>query len=784
MDYFLIDDLDVIKRKLNNAQGYLNEYYRDVLENGKDTTKKYNWNSMFCYLISGEEVYGEISKKSLINFVRELPEREKYREGQIDHWVGALPVARMLIYYDWVKMYEGFTVNEQKEIELGMLRYLYRDIYQALKLKPETLGDNQTASLVISSLIMGYLLGYKIGNHPVAVYIFKYALDRLPSLIGHFPRSGYSGEGSTYMNEVAAPAFALLSNVLEYITDNDYLEDKFAPHGTRIKDILKMNFYCMTPSGYTLPWDHYGYGEVKQKCAGVFYAQKYNPEDVNFVSTFECWQSQKVMWGFDDQVLSLLWWPAEYEEKKLVFESWCQPQVGGGLTGENNEIYYFQMWDKCAGGNPVRQQANPNSMVLEYKGVPLFMDGTPTEACQRFNSPATEYKNKDLLAYNYGYGTLAGHNCIIIDDEEFYYPQQGVAGSGNINIENSDKKIVSGDVSLFYQDYSDCKSVVRSAVMVEDKFLLIKDEINFEKEHKYTWRAFLRGDVDITDNGFSANIEGINIGIIPLNYDNLLLEEIEGYPREFEQKSTLIKIEQTASQGQFFTLIYPSAKQENELISVGQTEDNVIIKIGNKKYEVAKNFSDRVNINEQNAEKKEQLIEKININLDNEFENYQFEYKVDECFYYLHKQENLYQNVKSYIKSGDWEVRMAAAEVLGIAREKKAAEALLAEFLKEKNHDTSGIYEKYNWMGTKKAAPDIDVKCWRLKSILCRVMGQLQVEEAIPYLKEIIKGNDYSGVCTNAVYALGQYDSDFSNIFEDVIQNGGYCPAQEAKLQQ
>lgn len=781
---FLIPDLAHFKTKVRDF--FPADYLQTIVDNaGRAGTEgsitsplnpPFNWHAALAWLITGEERYALTARQSILHFTAQLRVRELYREGQIDHWVGALPVSRVLVYYTWVRNSGVFSDADSRYVEQSFADYLYLNVYQSTRLKSVHDGNNQTAALVISCIIMGYILGHLIDARASAQMILLYGFERLGPLLGSMPATGYTGEGSTYMAVVAAPSFALLDASIEYIAGHRIIDQRFYPDRACIRDLLEMNYRCATPSGYLLPWDHYDYVPTLGSASLAWLSRNARPEILGMIRDFGVFHyNHEIMWGGDDQVLAAVFWP-EAHERRHTFGSWIHPDVGGALYGGSETgLYAFQMWDRCAGTNPVRQQANPNSLLFEFGGVPFLMDGMPAEDCARFSSPDTEFRNQDGLAYNFGYGTLAGHNVVIVDGDEFYRPRESAVGKGVAGVIQERFSAVRADVTAFYRDLPDARRVERTTIMISPYSVVIVDDLSFEQEHRFESRFFLRGDAlstVVTDGArcYETAIDGMRAYLFPDHNCDTESERIAGYPRVFECVSTRVGVTSYGTRCRLVHVLSAARTDTGTTPDVMRTTDSLSVRD-----HAGLHSLDLLQVPSAGEPLKAgQTVETVgqgHLHAESYAESvaapairspraaFGFESAHDRCFTAaIGNKPDVEVMLHEMLQSQAWEDRLAAVDCAAHYRLGSCADRLYDMLVEEAHNSYADIYERYVWL--REARPgQVERRCeWRLKTALCRAMGDLNIDGSRGLLERISESPDHSAVhkaCRESLEKLG-----------------------------
>ncbi len=768
---FLIRDKETFRKKIHTC--FPSDYYRTLLEaaeaEGREgpitspLTPPFNWHAALAWVLTGQERYALSARQSILHFTAQLRVRELYREGQIDHWVGSLPVARVLVYYTWVRDSGAFAEADKRYIEQSFSDYLYLNVYQSTRLKSTFDGNNQTAALVVSCIIMGYILGQLIDSRASSQVVLRYGFERLGPLLGSMPRTGYTGEGSTYMAVVAAPTLALLDASLQYMTDTGLAGIRFSPNGSCVDDLLEMNYRCFTPSGYLLPWDHYDYVPALGSAALAWYAHYKRPELLGLIRSSNVFAyDHEIMWGGDDQILTAVFWPAVTEESHR-FGHWIHPEVGAGLWGGSETgLYIFQMWDRCEGVNPVRQQVNPNSLVFEFSGVPFLMDGMPTDVCTRFADENTAFSNLDGLAYNFGYGTLAGHNVIIIDDDEFYRPELPAEGNGTAGTIDGTYPSVRADVTEFYRDIAGVKRIERTSILLSSCSVVIVDDLQFDSTHDYEARFFLRAKalpVTLEDGAkaYMSEINDVCACLIPDPQCVLEHEFIEGYPRVFEASSTRIAVKGRGVRCRLVHVLCgipagagcdPKIERTDAYLRIDDNAGTHTLNLGRipqagDRLQGAEDI-DVVGSTTGQVELRENLLcPDLRTPRPGEAGESAHDRLYSSA---VLDSDALPGLLRDALQSDSWEDRLAAVDCIAYAGIRSMAGETRQLLDDEQSLSHENIYDRYVWLREGVSGKICDRCEWRLKTALVRAAGELEIQEVTGLLEQMLSHPDHSAV--------------------------------------
>lgn len=573
VEYLLVEDVEKLRKKLNNPERYIHKYWKWFINVAENSPEEYHWYHPLIYLVTKDEKFAEYSKNTFLKFIDELPNRDFTMEIQFHHWCNAGAIAQYAIFYDWIADSPAISQSERNKIESGLVDYTFKHLMPSIQTKIEKSCDNQILSLIMCSLILGYLFGFKRKKYTSCQVLFNDAMRRLKIALGYIQTGGYSYEGTTYMNSVFIPALILISSFVKQVTGEDYFEKRFPPNNNTIKDVLNMCGKLFTSSGLDLPWDHYGYERFSGYSSIVYYGKKTGKDNyIYLLDKFKNWVDEPYyLWGYTDKIWTLLWWPDEEPVSKTShFEPWAIQNIGGALVSDDNKLYLFQMWDKCGSNMTARAQVNPNSLVIEAYGSPISLDGYVEHNCKEFNYKNTwcsyKFRTGKLERTSFGYGTAGGHNVIIVDNDDGFFPGEEKEGKLLDFVSFKGFKLVSGDVTDFYSKKYSARKVIRTSFMLDERFFVITDAIDFKDAHRCKWRIYLRPGAFIEGkNVKSITSEGVNTYLSGAERYKISIKNIDGYPLIPEGRSTRIDFEKTGKKIDFAFLLYPDTISEDIL---------------------------------------------------------------------------------------------------------------------------------------------------------------------------------------------------------------------------
>ena len=166
-------------------------------------------------------------------------------------WCFAFPHCRWAIWFDLMRKAGFYTQEEADAVAAKFLMIQFRDHHAGLMIKPfPQCVDNQAAALALSSYVVGSIFAENgPGNSNIAKKMRDEAAPRLEAMIGGMPKTGYSGEGSTYQGLIVAFAVPFLTEMLEDLQGKKLFDAPLCPNGTSPRKILEMTKRLWMPGG-------------------------------------------------------------------------------------------------------------------------------------------------------------------------------------------------------------------------------------------------------------------------------------------------------------------------------------------------------------------------------------------------------------------------------------------------------------------------------------------------------------------------------------------------------
>ncbi len=570
---FYIDELDALREKLSRASRdgtRLGRVWDSVVRRARSAPEHFPWFTPLVALVGGEPADIENAKAAIRHYLRTL-DGQSFGMGLHFHfWCFAFPHARWALYFQWLCALGAWEPAEERRLRAEFITFQYVNFFSGMRTKPEPeCVDNQTLSLCYSNALIGHLFG---GDSAIARRMAADGLRRLPDMLGGFPPSGYSGEGSTYMDCVVGPSIPFVVELLERVKGGDWFDRELPPNGGSAASVCRMIGREWLPGGLTLPWDHYGYGTPTRSCIAYAACRTGDAFYEGLLERYADWaMDTSIGWGYDDLPWSLVWWPEKQGTRgeasgSTAFPSWCEPEVGAALVSDDAELYLMQMWDESVPHYPTRAHVNPNALVLAAHGSPLTVDGVPDKSCTAFDYPDTwrEVGYMDLgqkRKFNFGAGCAGAHSVLLVDGWEGMrafseYPQ------AQLHAFSETEKSVTAEVTPLYRErWPDARVVCRRSRLCHERFWLIEDFARFDQAHEFTARFYLRpGRIPATHGVAIETAEGVRLQLLPiLGGDSCCVETVAGYPNVLDGASLRLDFTQHGSECRWLWLAWPEA---------------------------------------------------------------------------------------------------------------------------------------------------------------------------------------------------------------------------------
>jgi len=575
---FLLDDVAALRARilaLKPEDGRRFELWTTLRDSARRAPHDFGWFVPFVATITRDS--GDIARaREIVDAYLAKLDPISFSTGlQFHFWCFAFPHAKVALYFQWLCSIGAYTAAEAEEISQRLIEYHFVNFYYGMRDKPEPeCVDNQALALVLSNTIVGHL--FSAGENPsqMAQIMLRDGLRRLPQMLAGLPKSGYTGEGSDYMNCVVAPAVALAVEVLERVGGHkDALTIPLEPGGSEPSAVIRMMARCFMPGGLLLPWDNYGF-EFGMRSSIAFGARRLGDD-----AFFQILESEVIWtydigigWAYDDLVWTLIWWPTDEPQSiDPNWRDWFEPEIGAAFASTDGNCYVMQMWDESEPVYPTRAHVNPNAVLFSGFRVPISADGAPPEGLpHRFQFEDT-WREVSFLAmgektrYNFGDGCAGAHSVVLLDGNEGMRARQRYEQLANSN--QLGATAVSAEVTPIYREsFPDVLEVTRQTQLHEDRFITIIDRVRASKKHKRTSRFVFRPEVSAMKGGVRVRTpEGVTLQLVDVTGSAAVtIEPAANVPAKPDRASVLVDFSSTGESAHRILLALVSRELETD----------------------------------------------------------------------------------------------------------------------------------------------------------------------------------------------------------------------------
>jgi len=819
-----LGDVRALSDKLHTARGLLGDYwkhYQQTFMQEQDTRDE----MIFLPAALSEELRDE-AKGLLKSYYLGLRESDTAGDVQFHTWCRCGSVTRRAAFFDWFAASGAWSQNEIEEAAECFLGFAFKHPFAVLNIRGRS-SNNQALSMAVHLAVVGFLFGYKLTNHPTGKFLFDYGLGRLPDLIGLFPEDGYAGEGSTYTSDVNTPLAYWTCELLRQLTGRDFLDVPFKPNGTTLRKLLEIELRLLSPGGLLAPWDHYGWQRGMNASAFAYLARVTgNPRYLSLIPSLDLWDDPGYLaWGRDDPMWTLIWWPEEqrnYADAELPDElfGWFLPKTGAALDDPKRRTRLMQVWDLSAStvAGVGRAQVNPNHLMMDSAGEPVFQDGIPEkgndpwhfpveevlaqlsdEARERYlyylNSIGAQYGNFESVVAASSPGLVGAANAVVVDEEGWYWPGESRVGKGEFYAAQGGLQVVTSDSAAFYRPRYDVGLVRRTSLWTEEGFGVVLDTLDAASEHTWRWQVHLRPDVAVGESAARVNLpNGTHVLLAWEPGPEVRSEVVEGFPRTEEGRSVRLDLVKKGRAARFAVVIAPGAQQAS-IAWVGEHSVEVTVDGATHRLAVENFRGERVPVGQASTAAafawqrpdgstvriSEGLVDGVkpdvydlsDIKTDRDLQLPEFERlvawsaapreagdtrlsQIDACLCQLPADKPDVAALFKALRCPHWPVQIAAAEVLG-ARGCAEAAPILRELLEAEHAiPEQELYPPEDAVREGAATEDL-AKRWRVKAALSTALGRLGDRDAVPVLARILAdGRDFYGAYSVAAQALGR----------------------------
>lgn len=570
----LLEPVDALRRKLNDPASPLHAWWTHFVTLARQDPVFFSPWTVMAAVVTGEAQDRKLARDNFMRFVALAPEAAVAEDTHNHTHTISAPLGRWAIFYDWVADLGLFSPAEDQAIRQALLDHAFVYSLQQVQSRAARF-DNQILSNAFACAAVGYVLGVRRGREPLAQRLLTAGVTWVEDVLRRLPEGGYSGEGSTYHEQVVLPLTMLASLLLKETTGRDVMALGVAPDGRPVRELLETSFRMIGPTGLLPGWDHYGFQPATIRAGLALQARlSGDPAPLAVARDLNLWgRLAHPAWEIDDRFWTLAWWPAEIDNAEAgasvpPYDPWLIGPVAGALQSRATRTRLFQYWDECGGiKESGRLQVDPNAVTLEALGSLILLDGygEPPKDIEFPADRVVPYLGKRAIETVQEYvkstwgndvsderaaamcldGSVGLSNTLIFDDESWYVPIQPKHGRGIALHHAGPLQALRADASAFYLDRYDVTRVSRASLLVDGRYVLVTDRVEAKSPHRVTWQAFVRrparqeGETVVVETP-----EQVRCDVIPLQQGELKLLELENYPR---MQSGSVRVQHSAS---------------------------------------------------------------------------------------------------------------------------------------------------------------------------------------------------------------------------------------------
>lgn len=356
------------------------------------------------------------------------------------------------------------------------------------------------------------------------------------------------------------------------------LSCRWEPSGVSLLDLLSVEELLGSPVLILPPWDHYGWQEQVNMAAIAYWAGVTGTPEA-LARAEAIWdRPDHIAWGSDGRMWTLLYWaegenggplsvsgdrpkgspPSRIAEHgrpiadhASPLTGWSLPSAGAAIDHAPTASRAMMVWDRCAGDlqGIGRAQMNPNHLMYEVGGVPLFGDGVaaPGAAITPYRvdeivAPLSD-DERNLIVMQYGSlekwvqsvqpGFLGAANVIVPDGADAHFQRHRCAGQLCHEVRTSEYHGVTAEAVAFYQPRFDLTRVRRTLAVKPSGLVWAVDDLRAQTAHAFRWQLYLRRQASLKENGVRISTpEGVCVTMAWLPGPAVSLHPVAGFPEK------------------------------------------------------------------------------------------------------------------------------------------------------------------------------------------------------------------------------------------------------------
>lgn len=597
---FLVTDVQALARKLTQPTGVLKivwSRFKDRLT----SDAAFRRDNLFLLALlpdTPKETLEEIAQ-----LVRTLAADLGSANPQDDRinnhtWCAAPFALRTAAYATWLVHAGQWQTDDLVEVGHHLLGFCEQHAQNVLRTRVPT-SDNQSMSLALTCTAVGHAFSRCEELRERAMRLRDENFHRLIAVLQLADEDGYLCEGSTYQSHVVTPLAMWAAAMLQQMFGSDVLSNTWQPGGSSLLAILNFESRLWGPGHQQPGWDNHGW-EPQANLAGIAAHAKATRQPAALQRALDVWDRDTyIAWCEDDRLWTLLYWPNEevIEHKPTGLSGWSSPHTAATLDDYDRVSRLMLCFDRCAEAllSVSRNQTNPNHLLFEINGMPIFGDGKRCDKTTLNLQPADirpwlEPGQIPILTQQHGSvenwarrqeeGFVGAANCIIIDHEETYFNAQGSRGQLVFEQRQPDRHIVSADARAFYQPRYDLSRATRAIASSSQGPYWIVDQLFAAASHVFTWNLYLRNGCTLhSNNSLSLTtsdntrlsmawlpVETQSLTLVP-NYPDATVSRCNTWPEHGSQR---LQLTNSGSEAQFVVCMLPGIACDMRLESLGK----------------------------------------------------------------------------------------------------------------------------------------------------------------------------------------------------------------------
>lgn len=515
----------------------------------------------------------------------------------IHTWCAAPFALRTSAYATWLVHAGHWHTSDLAEVGKHLLAFCEDHAQNVLRSRVPT-SDNQSMSLALTSTAVGHAFATCEPLAQRATRLRDENLIRLVTVLKLADEDGYLCEGSTYQSHVVTPLAMWTASLFEQMYGSQSLQKIWQPGGSTLLGILNFESLLWGPANLQPGWDNHGW-ELQINLAGIAIHAKATHQPQQLQRALDVWDyNSYIAWCQDDRLWTLLHWPLEevVAHKPHGLAGWSMPHTAATLDDYDRSTRLMLCYDRCAEAllSVSRNQTNPNHLLFEMQGSPIFGDGKrcnkTTLGLQPENiRPWLEPGQIPLMAQQRGSvenwarhteeGMVGAANCIIIDHEETYFNALGSRGQRVYEQRHTVCHIVSADARAFYLPRYDLSCATRAIASSTQGPYWIVDQLTADSSHAFTFNLYLRQSCTLHNQSVSLNTSDnkqLTLAWLPVETQSLY--DVPNYPDATPSRTNIwpedgsqrLQLTNTGREVQFVICLLPGVSSDLQLELLGK----------------------------------------------------------------------------------------------------------------------------------------------------------------------------------------------------------------------